>query len=188
MKHVRSIPTLLAFLFFSSIHVTLFSQKNYQLAAYNTVENGMVVLGTAALTNIGVSTYQLISTDNNTDFHTMNIGWNGVNLILAGFGLRSNNKIRSRRLSPEDLKTYIRKQRNIVFINAGVDIGYVALGLWRRGRNVDQGNAIIYNGLLLFVFDTVFGLALNSSYNKPFSQKFTFNFIPNGISASFNLN
>lgn len=188
MRHLKSIPTLLTLLFFLSIQVTLLSQKNFQLAAYNTVENGMVVLGTAALTNIGVSTYQLISTDNNTDFHTMNIGWNGVNLVLAGLGLRSNNKLKARRLSPEDLKTYIRKQRNIVLINAGVDIGYVALGLWRRGRNMDQGNAIMYNGILLFVFDTVFGLALNSSYNKPYSQKFTFNFIPNGISASFNLN
>lgn len=166
----------------------LFAQKNNQQAAFNTVENGMVVLGTAALTNIGVSSYQLISTDTHKDFHTMNIAWNGVNLVLAGLGLRSNNKMQLRTKAPEDIKEYIRKQRNVVLINAGVDIGYVALGLWRRDKNIDQGNAIMYNGMLLFVFDTIFGLALHNKFKKPFSQKFTLNLMPNGFAASINLN
>lgn len=188
MNHMKARPTALILILFLCSTVALIAQKNNQLAAYNTLENGMIVLGTAALTNIGVSSYQLISTDSHKDFHTMNIAWNGVNLVLAGLGLRGNKKMQLKKIAGEDLKTYVRKQRNIVWINAGVDIGYVALGLWRRDKNVDQGNAIMYNGILLFAFDAIFGLALNSKYKKPFSQKFTFNFVPNGISAIYSLN
>jgi len=187
MRDLNLIKTITLFILILSLQCSVIAQKNNHLAAYNTVENGMIFLGTAAITNIGVSSYQLISTDNNKDFHTMNIGWNGVNLILAGFGLRSNNKLKNSNMPAEDLKDYIRKQRNIVWINAGVDIGYVALGIWRRDKNVDQGNAIIYNGILLFAFDTLFGLALHNKFKKPFSQKFTFNLMPNGFAATYRL-
>lgn len=187
MSHLNPLKTFMLFILILSFQYKSIAQKNNQLAAYNTVENGMIFLGTAAITNIGVSSYQLISTDNNKDFHTMNIGWNSVNLILAGLGLRSNNKLKNSNMPAEDLKDYIRKQRNIVWINAGVDIGYVALGIWRRDKNVDQGNAIIYNGILLFAFDTIFGLALHNKFKKPFSQKFTFDFVPNGFGVTYTL-
>ena len=188
MYNFKSKSFFVIFISLLCFQINLFAQKSHQFDSFNTVENGMVVLGTAALTNIGVSSYQLIKTDNNKDFHTMNIAWNGVNLILAGLGLRSNKKMQGTGISDDALKTYLRKQRNIVWINAGVDIGYVALGLWRKDKNIDQGNAIIYNGILLFAFDTLFGLALHNKFKKPFAEKLEFSFVPNGISASYRFN
>jgi hypothetical protein len=102
-------------------------------------------------------------------FHLMNAGWNLVNLSLASVGY-----LGALRADPSALGAYetVRAQYNLqklLLFNAGLDIGYMAGGLYllERGKRVEKnaemlrgfGRAIILQGGFLFAFDTIAYLA-----------------------------
>ena len=150
----------------------------------NMIEQGMIVLSTMATTNMALSSFNLIRGENNDDFDVTNVVWNGINLGIGVFGLVSNKKSFSKLNSDEDMISLLKKNRNIVLINAGVDIGYIGLGVWRRTKNKGQGDAIIYNGALLFAFDTIFGLIIHKRI-KNRESKIGMKTTRNGIGLAF---
>jgi hypothetical protein len=83
----------------------------------------------------------------------MNAGWNTVNLALATTSL-----ILDRPVEPQKLA-------RVFWINAALDVGYMAGGLAMRQRGlrleqpnlVGWGDSILLQGSFLFVFDGVMG-------------------------------
>ena len=65
-----------------------FDLKKFNAKRLSINQTGMTVLGSWAAGNMAVSGIAL-STATGTDkaFHQMNLGWNAVNLTLAGFGI-----------------------------------------------------------------------------------------------------
>lgn len=123
--------------------------------------NGMLILGGWAVSNIAVGSIAMTQTDGRTKyFHQMNAAWNIVNLGIAGFGYYGL-KNQGANLSLSETIREFHNFENILLFNAGLDIGYIALGafLWERGlrkesnRLVGYGQSIILQGGFLFTFD-----------------------------------
>jgi hypothetical protein len=124
----------------------------------------MLLLGSWAVGNMAVSGILLGNAKGVAKgYHRMNIGWNAVNLTIAGFGyfaaLKSN---------PASFDLYGTidehyKIQKLFLFNAGLDVGYMAAGAWltERSKNTNKdplqmkgfGRAIIVNGAFLFAFD-----------------------------------
>jgi len=133
---------------------------------------GMLVLGGWALSNIAVGSIGMTKADGRTKyFHQMNAAWNVVNLGIAGFGYYGL-KNQSTELSLSETISEFHNFENILLFNAGLDVGYMAIGayLWERGlrkennRLVGYGQSMILQGGFLFAFDlTLFVLSKNQS-------------------------
>lgn len=124
----------------------------------------MMVLGGWAASNIvlgGVLASQRTGEDRY--FHLMNAGWNAVNLGLAAAGYYS-----AVNTDPGALDLYGSMQahyntQKIFLFNAGLDVGYMAGGLYlmERAKNTTDrperlrgfGKSIVLQGGFLFVFD-----------------------------------
>lgn len=126
----------------------------------------MYTLGGWAVANIGIGLALRGSSEGDTRyFHEMNALWNGVNLAIAGIGYYS---ITRQDPASWELAASFQKHHGfekILLFNAGLDIGYIAGGLYlterakRPGVNQDRlrgfGKSIILQGGFLFVFDLV---------------------------------
>lgn len=142
-----------------------------ELLAFNNANlqhqrTAMYTLGGWAVANIGLGLALRGSTDGDTRyFHEMNALWNGVNLAIAGIGYFS---IVGQDPASWDLATSFQKHQSfqkILLFNAGLDLGYIAGGLYlterakRAGVNQDRlrgfGKSIMLQGGFLFVFDLV---------------------------------
>jgi len=126
---------------------------------------GMTILGSWAIGNIavsGISTFQ--SNGETKAFHQMNVGWNAVNLLIAGWGYYQSLS------APVDLSLIESVQehesiKRILLFNAGLDLAYIAGGayLLERSKNSTKnqdrfsgfGKSIILQGGFLFAFDVV---------------------------------
>ena len=157
-------------LLFTLLFGCAFAQSS-DLLRYNqnrlkTTKVAMTVLGTWAVGNIAVGSV-LSTKKEGADkyFHQMNALWNGVNLGIAGFAY-----YRASSTDPALFDLYAtfneqQKLQKILLFNAGLDVGYMAGGLYLRekGKNtVDPkksmqrkgwGKSIILQGAFLFVFD-----------------------------------
>ncbi|MBD2703222.1 hypothetical protein IC229_21435 [Spirosoma sp. BT702] len=125
-----------------------------------------LTLGSFALANIAVGSIAASQTSGETKYvHRMNVYWNLVNLGIAGAGLLGTRK---RNPAAETLAEAVRQHENmkqILLINAGLDVAYVAGGAYLRERavsrpdNADQlrgyGTSIMAQGAFLLVFDVV---------------------------------
>lgn len=136
--------------------------------------NGMFVLGGWAITNIAIGSIGMTQTGGRTKyFHQMNAAWNTVNLGIAGlgyYGLRNA----SPGLSLSETISEFQNFENILLFNAGLDIGYMAIGayLWERGlrkesnRLVGYGQSMILQGGFLFTFDVIL-YVLSRNQSRP---------------------
>ncbi|GAC1689665.1 MAG: hypothetical protein PVS3B3_11920 [Ktedonobacteraceae bacterium] len=89
--------------------------------------------------------------------------WGVIDAALALFGLTSANKKEERyalgELGTTDEQKEARTFYRILLINAGLDVGYVALGAWlmqrfnARSDRRGMGLGILIQGLWLFLFD-----------------------------------
>jgi hypothetical protein len=127
-------------------------------------KTGMLVLGSWALGNIAVSSIALGGAKGpGKSFHQMQIGWNVVNLGIAGLGYLSAMKTDP---ASFDLYQSIQEQhklQKILLFNAGLDVGYMLGGayLLERGQRVANnaerlrgfGRSIILQGGFLLAFD-----------------------------------
>ena len=123
---------------------------------------GMSVLGGWAVGNIALGSVLYFTEAGDPAFHQMNALWNTVNLGLAGAGLVQA----IRAPAPDSLAKEIRAQHGIekiLLLNAGLDVGYVAFGLYlmqlREGQFAASypgwGRSLVVQGGFLFAFDLV---------------------------------
>ena len=145
------------------------AQDSTALATFNesrlqTNQIGMTVLGSWALANIAVSGALLKNSSGTAQkFHQMNIGWNAVNLVIAGVGYYSA----LHGDAALDIAATVQeheKIKRILLLNAGLDVAYITAGFWMREKAKTSnkraqwkgfGNALIMNGGFLLVFDAV---------------------------------
>jgi hypothetical protein len=138
-------------------------------------QSGMLVLGSWALVNIGSGLilqgrYQ----DERRHFHTMNVGWNAVNLGLAGLGYFRAKNMQNK---PVDEYTYAKHYigtRQTLLLNSGLDLAYMVAGwgLIERSRRPEKqsnqllgfGQSLILQGAFLFIFDLAFFHGLKNKH------------------------
>jgi hypothetical protein len=162
-------PAFLAILFFL-FAITLVQAQDLptRLTEFNQVridynKSGMIILGSWALGNIALGGIMAGRTSGETKaFHQMNIYWNTVNLAIAGFGYYSaiHEVLSSEFWETMNAQNSIEK---ILLVNAALDLGYMAGGLYllERGRRLgkDQfkgfGKSVILQGAFLMSFDAI---------------------------------
>ncbi len=170
--------------------------QNLDLQAFNTKrikdsKTDMMILGGWALGNMAVSGILLGNTEGVTKgYHQMNIGWNAVNLTIAGFGYLAAMKSNPAAFDLFGSINEHYKIQKIFIFNAGLDVGYMAAGAYVIERskstlkNPEQikgfGQAIIVNGAFLFVFDLA-NYFIQSSHNDKIKLLLT----GNGMGLSF---
>ena len=132
----------------------------------------MMTLGGWAVGNFIVSGILIGRTDGSTKaFHQMNVGWNLINISLAGLGYYSAWRAYPAALDLyETVKEQYSLEKTFLF-NAGLDIGYVLGGLYltERARNTTNnpdrlkgfGQSILLQGGFLFVFDLAMFFIVN---------------------------
>jgi uncharacterized protein YejL (UPF0352 family) len=173
--------------------IITFDQKQKQIN-----QNGMIVLGSWASTNIVTG---LIARSQTTEtaryFHEMNALWNSVNFVLAGTSL-----LQSRREQPFGLTYSLKRQRkleNVFLINSGLDLAYIGSGFYLRHASSDQtglksqrlegyGNSLILQGGFLLFFDGAMYL-IHKRHGKqllPSETKITINTSANGVGVYWN--
>lgn len=126
-------------------------------------QKGMLILGSWAVGNMiwgGLSARQ--QTGEVKAFHQMNIYWNSVNLLIAGFGYWQATKE-----SPgSDFWHTLEAQQGIekiLLVNAALDVAYMAGGLYMKERGLRKSNerlvgfgkSVILQGAFLMVFDGI---------------------------------
>ena len=172
MKKSILLFLLIQILFIGWIHAQPTSDDLLQINEDRISMNsqGMLILGGWAVSNLVVGGIGMTQTTGNTKyFHQMNAMWNTVNLGIAGFGYMGlQNQSASLGLA-ETIREF-QNFENILLFNAGLDVGYMALGayLWERGlrkdseRLVGYGQSLILQGGFLFTFDVILYFASRS--------------------------
>lgn len=124
----------------------------------------MLILGSWAAGNIALGGIAASQTSGEARyFHSMNAGWNLVNLGLATAGYLAATRADPAALGLfESIEEQHRIQKIFLF-NAGLDVGYMAGGAYlierarrggeQAGRLRGFGKSIILQGAFLFVFD-----------------------------------
>ncbi len=133
----------------------------------------MLVLGSWAVANIAYAPIAAANSKGETRyFHQMNGYWNLINLGLSGMGIVSSLKYDpSAKNLRNSINEHYQLEKTLLF-NAGLDLGYIAGGLYlqERALNVTNrqnmlkgfGKSIVLQGAFLFVFDMSFYLYLKS--------------------------
>ena len=125
-----------------------------------------LTLGSYAIANIAIGAVAAGQTTGETKYvHRMNVYWNLVNLRIAGVGLLG---ARNQTTEAETLADAVRQHENmkqILLLNAGLDVAYVVGGAYLRERantrpnKADQlrgyGTSIVAQGGFLLAFDLV---------------------------------
>ncbi|MBR9919504.1 MAG: hypothetical protein GYB31_01615 [Bacteroidetes bacterium] len=159
---------------FMALGQGLQSLTDYNQSRLKKQQTAMTILGTWAVGNMATGAI-LVGGSEGPDkyFHQMNIGWNAVNLTLAGFGLYG-----ALTTDPGSFDLYqtIEQQhrfQKILLFNAGLDVGYMAGGAWmierskrETGEKADRflgfGRSIVLQGAFLFVFDLTAAIVLSA--------------------------
>lgn len=149
-----------------------------QLQSYNQEridinKKGMLVLSGWALANMAVGGYGFFKTGGSTKyFHQMNAAWNVVNLTIGAFALQQYLQADPAAFSFSQSIEEAKSMENILLLNIGLDVGYIAAGafLWERGIRKDNnrllgyGPSLILQGGFLLVFDAIL-YGINRSHN-----------------------
>ena len=161
-------PLIIVFLFLLSESV--FSQndsslhlQNFQMERKDINETAMLVLGGWAVGNILVGTYGNFKVTGEAKyFHQFNAMWNVVNLGIAAFGyFNAVNSDPSSMTNLEIIKDFNSLQ-NFLLLNAGLDVAYIATGLYLKERSKNSssaerlrgyGNSLLLQGGFLLLFD-----------------------------------
>ncbi|QMW06133.1 DUF6992 family protein [Spirosoma foliorum] len=153
-----------------------------------------LTLGSFAIANIAVGAIATGQTTGETKyFHKMNVYWNLVNLGIAGAGLLASRK---RKVEGETLADAVRQHENmkqILLVNAGLDVAYVIGGAYLRERseshpdNADQlrgyGKSIMAQGGFLLAFDLVNYFIFKNRGDK--QEKLLLSAGPSGVGVVF---
>jgi hypothetical protein len=121
-----------------------------------------VLLGWAVL-NIGTGVTGHFTTQGDTQaFFQANAAWNVVNLAIAGFGLHGQLTAQPETWGLARSLAEGQQMEKILLLNAGLDVGYMALGgfLLERGLRTDSarfrgwGRSLLLQGGFLLLFDS----------------------------------
>jgi hypothetical protein len=159
---------LLGLVFFAFLPLDVFAQNISELQDFNEIrisynEKGMLILGGWAVGNMiwgGIAAGQ--TSGQTKAFHQMNMYWNSVNLLIAGFGYWQATKENP----GTDFWATMDAQQSmekILLFNAALDVAYIAGGMYlkERGLRIDKdkfvgfGKSIILQGAFLLTFDAV---------------------------------
>lgn len=136
-------------------------------------KTGMLVLSGWALGNIAVGSYGYFRTEGKTKyFHQMNAAWNLVNLSIGALAYYNYLHADPSSLSLSQSIQEAKSLENILLLNIGLDVGYIATGafLWERGIRKDNdrllgyGPSLIVQGGFLLIFDGIL-YGLNKAHN-----------------------
>ncbi len=128
------------------------------------VRNNMHVLAAWAGANIIQGTISASNTKGSEHYlHQMNAYWNTVNLAIAGVGLLGIRKQMNKTYNRESNLREQYKLEKILLLNTGLDLGYIATGLYLKERGVRKqndrtegyGNSLLLQGAFLLIFDIV---------------------------------
>lgn len=174
MKYFLAGASVLLVLFWALPTQAQGSLEDFNTRRLELSKNGAMVLGTWAIGNIAFSGARLKFGEPLGDTRyalQMNMYWNVVNLALAApwyFRTIGSDP------ASFDLLATLREQRKmekLLLFNAGLDVGYMAAGLWliersKRGGSREEmlsgfGRSVIIQGAFLFVFDLLTYAALN---------------------------
>lgn len=148
-----------------------FSLSEYYNDFRQIQKKGMKVLGSWAVLNFAANGIPLLVSPANVsssqmyNFLLMNVGWNVVNAGLAGFGLFGAKALTEVKISSVISNQY--RTEKIFLFNAGLDVGYVGIGLYliarsatsaRAGQLGGFGYSLLLQGTALFVFDVAMQL------------------------------
>ncbi len=189
---------LLVVLCFSMLYVTAQELESFNQERLTINKSGMLVLGSWALANIAMSPiFASRSTGWEKSFHQMNGYWNGVNLIIAGFGYYSATQGDFQGLSLAETFSEQHSMEKILLFNAGLDIGYIATGLYLQERaktatkKRDQlkgfGRSVMLQGGFLFLFDVGFYLVQHYHSSVLYNMAQHISMSPGGFSLAFTL-
>ncbi len=161
---------LIFIMFFLLLFTTVTYAQDIDLLEFNDRRleinrQGMTILGGWAVGNMILGGIQMGRTEGHVkSFHQMNLAWNSVNLIIAGFGYYNALNAGS---DLTLLETFAEQKgiENILLLNAGLDVGYMLGGLYllERSKNVGKrqdmlkgfGQSIMLQGGFLFAFDVI---------------------------------
>lgn len=144
-----------------SLDSRLLEQNRDRLAINQT---GMSVLLGWSVINMSVGTWgYFTSEDRWKSFHQMNAGWNVVNAAIGVAGLVGAANEDPAGLGLMSTIEEAHFIENLLLLNAGLDVGYIAAGAYlnERGLRKDSdrlvgfGRSIMLQGAFLLVFDGV---------------------------------
>lgn len=174
----------------SAPHTPTLSEWNEDRLSLN--RNAMWVLGAWAVGNMatGAIGFGVSGDETWRHFHLGNLIWNGVNLALAIIGLVNNWKADGKPLDAKELMKGSQTLEKVFFINAGLDVAYLATAafLLQRGdatgdvRFTGFGQALLLQGGFLLVFDLTMALLNTRMSNKLFDR---LTLTPLGVSGTF---
>ena len=149
--------------------LTTFNQQRIDL---NT--KGMYILSGWAISNIVVGSVGYFKSSGSTKYlHQMNVGWNLINLAIAGGALYQYGQADPTTFSLAQSLNEAQSIEQILLLNIGLNVGYMATGgfLWERGlrkskdRFIGYGQSLIIQGGFLLLFDSTLYL-LNQTNNE----------------------
>ncbi|PRY04623.1 hypothetical protein CLV24_13429 [Pontibacter ummariensis] len=136
------------------------------------LRSGMLVLGGWAIVNIMVGSFKLTkATRSSKRFFQMNLYWNIVNLLIAIGGLYAVSSGNAPGISLAQALQQHVLYKKILYLNVGLDVSYMVLGAYLQERSrtsykTEQlqgwGQAIVLQGLFLFLLDLVLVVLLES--------------------------
>lgn len=191
---------MLIFTFLLSLFLCASAQdlESFNIDRLDKTKVGLLVLGTWATANVALSPILASrSSGSNKYFHQMNGYWNAVNLVIAGVGYYSAATTDPSGLTlSESLKEQSSLEKILLF-NAGLDLAYVAGGLYLRERSKNDiknasrlrgfGNSIMLQGGFLFAFDVAFYLVQQSHGARLLKYVDQLALSPTGFSLAWHL-
>jgi hypothetical protein len=179
---------------------TAFLHKQYQKRLHLERQTGLV-LGGWGVANILTGAIGASQTTGSTKyFHQMNFGWGIINTGLAVL-MRGSAK-RKLKLQPSTSTVWKEQRRveNILMLNTGLDVAYMAIGwgLKERGQNKSSdnpdrlkgfGNSLMLQGGFLFAFDII-QYILHRRQGKAmenWTDQLTIQSSGNGLSVALNI-
>lgn len=115
-----------------------------------------ITLGAWSGVGIGVGSYQVLSRQPSPwiDMGYQNLAWGAINGAIAGIGYWRSRTVRS----VSDWGAERRKLRRVLWINAGLDMGYMLVGGYLASRSDARlrgtGYGILLQGGGLFLIDS----------------------------------
>jgi hypothetical protein len=139
--------------------------QQYEIQRLDINRSAMLVLGSWAVGNMLVGTYGHFNTTGQIrEFHQFNFMWNVVNLGIAAFGYHQAATADPMAFGYVDILKEYNTLQNILLLNVGLNVSYMATGLYLRERSKNSrkygdrlkgyGNSLLLQGAFLFVFDT----------------------------------
>jgi len=99
--------------------------------------------------------------------------WGLIDAAIAAFGLRSahrnSEKFDTGTITPTDHEKHARQFETIIWLNAVLDIGYIAGGSWlivkfpKDSQRKGIGWGVLFQGSFLFIWDMLLGILVHRS-------------------------